>query len=440
MNSLKTIDAGFYKTEDCSSVTPFPFLEILHISRMPSWEVWSAFASEAFPVLKSICISDCPKLRGAFPNHLPALQTLSNRNCELLVSSVPRVLTLRTIEICNTNKVTFHEFPLLVESIDVEGGTMVESMMEAITNIQPTCLKSLKLQNYSSALLFPGDRFPASLKTLRISGLTKMKFPMQHKHELLESLSINNSCESLTSLQLAIFPNLIFLEITNCENMESLFVSASESLKSLKSLEIEHCPNFVSFLGEGLCAPNLIRFRVRDCEKLKSLPNQMGSLLPNMQYLKISNCQLIESFPEGGMPPNLKTVEISNCEKLVSGKAWVCMYMVTSLGVCGPCDGINSFPEQALLPPSLTSLRLFNLTSLETLECKGFLHLTSLRELDIQNCEKLKNIAGESLPLSLIKLSIRGCPLLLERCHKKDREIWPKICHVRMLGIDGRWI
>ena len=189
-----------------------------------------------------------------------------------------------------------------------------------------------------------------------------------------------------------------------------------------------------------MCAPNLIRFRVYDCEKLKSLPDQMGTLLPKMEYLKISNCQQIESFPGGGMPLNLRTVEIENCEKLLSSNAWVCMDMVSSLKVSGPCDGINSFPEEALLPPSLTSLSLHNFTSLETLECKGFLHLTSLRELDIQKCEKLKNIGGESLPVSLMKLSINGCPLLQERCHKKDRKIWPKICHASGIKIDGRWI
>ena len=121
---------------------------------------------------------------------------------------------------------------------------MVESMMEAITNSHPSCLQSLTLGNCSSAISFPGDRLPASLKALEVRGLNKLKFPMQHKHELLESLRIKDSCDSLTSLPLAIFPSLTHLDIISCENMESLLVSRSESLKSLKSLEIEHCPNY----------------------------------------------------------------------------------------------------------------------------------------------------------------------------------------------------
>ncbi|XP_017440739.2 LOW QUALITY PROTEIN: putative disease resistance protein At3g14460 [Vigna angularis] len=440
MSSVKTIDTDFYKKDDCSSVTPFPSLQYLSIYNMACWEVWNAFDSEAFPVLKNLCIEQCPKLMGDLPNHLPALQKLTIINCKLLVSSIHGPPTLRTLKILNSNKVAFHEFPLLVESIDVEGGPMVESMMEAISNIQPTCLQSLKLQNCSSDISFRGGRLPASLKALDIRGINKLKFPLQHKHELLESLSIDNSCDLLSSLPLAIFPNLTSLEIRNCENMESLLVSGSELPKRLHSFTIGHCPNFVSFPGEGLCMPNLTTFIVYDCDKLKWLPDQMGTLVPKMEYLGISNCQQIESFPGGGMPPNLKTVDIGNCEKLLRGLGWKSMDMVTSLIVCGPCDGIKSFPKESLLPPSLVSLDLIDLSSLETLDCKGLLHLTSLQQLNIEWCEKLENIAGEKLPLSLIKLTIDECPLLKQRCHKKDRQIWPKICHVRGINIAGRWI
>ncbi|XP_017441717.2 putative disease resistance RPP13-like protein 1 [Vigna angularis] len=440
MISVKTIDAGFYKKNDCSSVTPFPSLESLYIYNMPCWEAWVAFDSEAFLVLKDLYIQNCPKLKGDLPDHLPALQTLAIRNCELLVSSVPGTPTLRTLEISESNKVAFHSFPLLVERIEIEGSPVVESMMEAITNIQPTCLHHLSIKDCSSDISFPGDHLPISLKTLIISGLNKLKFPMQHKHELLESLSVNSSCDSLTSLPLVSFPNLIRLQITNCENMESLSVLGSDSFKSLSSFEIGRCPNFVSFSGEALSAPNLTRFIVYDCDKLKSLPNQMCTLLPKMEYLSISNCQQLESFPEGGMPPNLRIVEINNCEKLLSGQQWVSKDIFTYLKVWGPCDGINSFPKEGLLPPSLTSLQLFGFSSLETLECKGLLHLTSLRELHIQSCKKLANIVGERLPISLIKLSINRCPLLQKRCHIKDRKIWPKISHVRGINIDGRWI
>ncbi|XP_052724562.1 putative disease resistance RPP13-like protein 1 [Vigna angularis] len=440
MNSVKTIDSGFCKKEDCSSMAPFPSLESLYIFNMPCWEMWSSVDSKAFPVLEELYLKNCPKLKGDFPNHLPSLQTLKIKSCQLLVSSFPMAPALRTLKICESNKVELHAFPQSVKSIKISGRPMVEFMMEAITDIPPTCLKELSLIDCSSAISFPGDRLPSSLKTLDIRGLNKLSFPVLHKHKLLEFLSINNSCDSLKSFPPAIFPNLTSLIIKNCENLESLLLLGSESLKSLNSFVIRDCPNFVSFPGEGFSAPNLTRFNVYGCAKLKSLPHQMGTLLPKMEYLSISNCQQIECFPEGGMPPNLTTVTIRNCEKLLISLGWIPIDMVTSLQVYGPCDGINAFPMEGLLPPSITSLYLSDFSGLNTLECKGLLHLTSLQELHLVNCEKLENIAGERLPVSLIQLSIRECPLLQKRCHRKDRQIWPKICHVRGIKVDGRWI
>ncbi|TKY63575.1 putative disease resistance RPP13 protein 1 [Spatholobus suberectus] len=437
LNSVKTIDAGFYKNEDCSSMTPFPSLESLDIYHMPCWEVWNSFDSEAFPVLKDLKIHDCPKLKGDLPNHLPALKTLTIQNCELLVSSLPSAPALRRVRICKSNKVALHVFPLLVEDIEIEGSPMVESMIEVINNIQPTCLQSLTLSDCSSAIFFSDGRLPGSLTTLTIHGLKHLEFPTQHKHELLKSLSINDSCDSLTSLPLGTLPNLKNLEIRLCENMESPLGSGSESFKSLSSFEICMCPNFVSFPREGLPAPNLTRFIVSDCAKLRSLPDEMSTLLPKLEYLNISNCPEIESFPGGGMPPNLRTVWIINCEKLLSGPALPSMDMLTNLHVWGPCDGIKSFPKDGLLPPSLTYLDLYNFSSLETLDCKGLLHLTSLQQLEFFICPKLENMVGERLPVCLIKLIIRECPLLEKRCRTKHRQIWPKISHIRGINVGG---
>ncbi|RZC18996.1 putative disease resistance RPP13-like protein 1 [Glycine soja] len=438
LNRLKTIDAGFYKNEDCRSGTPFPSLESLTIHDMPCWEVWSSFDSEAFPVLKSLHINDCPKLEGSLPNHLPALTALCIINCELLVSSLPTVSAIQSLEIRKSNKVALHALPLLVETIEVEGSPMVESMIEAITNIQPTCLRSLTLRNCSSAVSFPGGRLPESLKTLHIEDLKKLEFPTQHKHELLETLSIESSCDSLTSLPLVTFPNLRDLSIQNCENMESLLVSGAESFKSLCSLRIYQCPNFVSFWREGLPAPNLINFSVSGSDKLKLLPEEMSSLLPKLECLVISNCPEIESFPEGGMPPNLRTVWIVNCEKLLSGLAWPSMGMLTHVYVGGRCDGIKSFPKEGLLPPSLTSLWLYNMSNLEMLDCTGL--PVSLIKLTIESCPLLENMVGERLPDSLIKLTIWRCPFLEKRCLMKHPQIWPKISHIPGILVGSRWI
>ncbi|RZC18957.1 putative disease resistance protein At3g14460 isoform X2 [Glycine soja] len=342
-------------------------------------------------------------------NGIKELGALSNLRGQLELRNLENVS--QSLEICKSNKVALHALPLLVETIEVEGSPMVESMIEAITNIQPTCLRSLTLRDCSSAVSFPGGRLPESLKTLYIEDLKKLEFPTQHKHELLETLSIESSCDSLTSLPLVTFPNLRVVTIGKCENMEYLLVSGAESFKSLCSLSIYQCPNFVSFGREGL-------------------PEEMSTLLPKLEYLYISNCPEIESFPEGGMPPNLRTVGIENCEKLLSGLAWP---PVTHVYVGGRCDGIKSFPKEGLLPPSLTSLYLIKLINLEMLDCTG-------QQLTIQRCPLLENMVGERLPDSLIKLTIENCPLLEKLCRMKHHQIWPKICHIPGIKVDDRWI
>ncbi|KAL2336474.1 hypothetical protein Fmac_010920 [Flemingia macrophylla] len=440
MNSVQVVKAGFCKNGDCSLVTPFPSLECLSFFDMSCWEMWGYFESDAFPRLKKLSIRHCPKLSGHLPNHLPALEILEIEDCELLVSSLPSAPTLQTLSVKRSNKVLMDVFPHSVINIEIEGSPMVKSMMEAITNIQPTSLLSLKLHDCSSTISFAGGCLPVSLKALHIRDLKKLEFPMQHKHDLLEQLSISNSCDSLASLLLVTFPNLKSLQIRNCENIESLLVSGSNSFHSLSYFEIFNCPNFESFSREGLPAPELTRFKVSHCDKLKSLPDQMSSLLPKLELLGISNCPEIESFPGGGMPPNLKTIWIKNCEKLLSGLAWPSMDMLTFLDLGGPCDGIKSFPKEALLPPSLMLLHIFGFSNLETWDCRGLVHLTSLQQLDIHDCQKLENMVGEKLPESLIQLSINECPLLQKRCSTKHSQIWPKISHIRGVKVDHRWI
>ncbi|WJX22371.1 hypothetical protein P8452_11682 [Trifolium repens] len=141
----------------------------------------------------------------------------------------------------------------------------------------------------------------------------------------------------------------------------------------------------------------------------------------------------METFPEGGMPASLRSLYLRNCEKLLRNPSLTLFDMLTELSIVGPCDGVESFPNKgfALLLPSLTSLYLLGMSSLQTLECTGLLHLTSLQRLTFVDCPQLENMEGERLPASLIKLDIRGCPLLGERCRMKHPQIWPKISHIK---------
>ncbi|RYR70782.1 hypothetical protein Ahy_A02g005087 [Arachis hypogaea] len=109
--------------------------------------------------------------------------------------------------------------------------------------------------------------FLPSLKDLSIFDCKNVELPMQHQqHESLTSLTIDNSCDSLTSFALPPFPNLESLTITRRENLTSLEVSQTQPLQyllisecpkmeniirlpaSLREVDIRKCP----LLGEGI--------------------------------------------------------------------------------------------------------------------------------------------------------------------------------------------
>jgi len=74
-----------------------------------------------------------------------------------------------------------------------------------------------------------------------------------------------------------LFPNLNYLSIYNCPDLESLCAHERplNDLTSLHSLSISRCPNLVSFPKGGLPAPVLTRLKLKDCWNLKQLPESM---------------------------------------------------------------------------------------------------------------------------------------------------------------------
>ncbi|KAK8469889.1 hypothetical protein PHAVU_004G009581 [Phaseolus vulgaris] len=90
------------------------------------------------------------------------------------------------------------------------------------------------------------------------------------------------------------------------------------------------------------------------------------------------------------------------------------------------------FPDEVLLPRSLTSLNISFCRNLKKMHYKGLCHLSSLR---LEFCPSLECLPAEGLPKSISSLTIRACPLLKERCRNPDGEDWGKIAHIQKLNI-----
>ncbi|KAF7840395.1 putative disease resistance RPP13-like protein 1 [Senna tora] len=275
-------------------------------------------------------------------------------------------------------------------------------------------------------------------RAIYISGCRKMEFLRQLHCEHVKSMIIINSCDSLTCLQLDNFLNLEQVIINGCENLKSV-LSSKIPLLHLKRIKLIDCPNLTSFPIEGLSAPNIIHLEFVGCYNLKSLLNNMMRL-PKLQYISLRDSPGIQWVPVGGLPPNLISLDInhSTFSGICCSMEWQSLHSLTSLSINGRYDrSLQLFPEECLLPPSLTVLSICNYSNLETLDSKGFVHLTSLQELRIRECPKLQRITGQRLPASLTQLNIYRCSLLGEQCRAKNADIWPIMCHIPEIFVDN---
>ena len=164
----------------------------------------------------------------------------------------------------------------------------------------------------------------------------------------------------------------------------------------------------------------------------------MHTLLPSLLYLKLWECSELESFPEGGLPSNLQILAIYWCHKLFLRRMdWglQSLHSLREIEIRYDDREVGSFPEEALLPPSLILLGI-SFPHLTSLNGKGFQHLTLLKQLEILNCDNLQRLPAEGFPASLSILDIYECPLLKKRYRRKNGKEWRKISHIPIIRID----
>ena len=248
------VDRSFYGG-DSSTIKPFEALKVLRFERMLNWEEWCSFGAEnegsAFPQLKELYIDDCPKLMGGMPVHLPSLTKLEIHECRQLVASLPKTPAMLELKLTQCNEVLLKELPVRLQALTIKGFAALESLSEVMVDSN------------------------GCLQALEISKCKKLELPTQLEFRNLERLQLDG-CDSLQSFPLDLFPKLYYVMIARCEKLESLTASEQHGhdLATLH-INIDNCPNFVSFPKGGICAPDLSPFYVWSCGSLRSLPEKM---------------------------------------------------------------------------------------------------------------------------------------------------------------------
>ncbi|KAJ1381354.1 Leucine-rich repeat domain superfamily [Sesbania bispinosa] len=379
----------------------------------PSWLGDSSFSN-----MVSVHISGCEYCVTLPPlGRLPALKDLRIRS-----------MTLETIGPEFYGEGSTEKFqcsllecdsPCLLQHIDMRFRDKLLSLPKMI--LSSTCLRYLRLDYIPSLTAFPANGLPTSLQSLIIHGCEKLTFLSPEtwiNYTSLETLEIIDSCHSLTSFPLDGFPVLQRLFICRCSCLESIFISESSSLLPL----------------------SLQSLIVYDCKALRSLPQQIDTMVA-LDYLSLTKLPKLEwSISKGAcLPPKLRSFEIISLrlQPPTAINEWG-LQSLTALSYMriGSDDIVNNLLKGNLLPISLVSLRISDLSEMKSLYGNGLQHLSSLERLEFYNCPRLESLPDDKLPSSLKILEISRCPLLEGKYKSESGERWSNIAHIPVIIIN----
>ncbi|XP_022745578.1 putative disease resistance protein At3g14460 isoform X2 [Durio zibethinus] len=481
---------GFYGHCDAWS-KPFGSLKTLSFSKMPDWKEWKLCSrDDAFSSLQELIIRDCPKLTNSLPKHLPSLTKLEIDSCGNLGGLLPKAPSICEIQLRLCDALQLVPLPCGLRELYISNRIINDSIMEQMTE-RCTRLEKLTMCCCSNLRSLPEGSLPNTLKELTIMDgvLDCFKIPLYTSLESLEIL--DGRCHPLESFPLGSFPmlNYLFLECENLKwigassvgphhqhlslsatNLTSLSLYDCVNLKSfpdhmhclfpsLEELEISDCPEIESFPREGLPS-KLKTISIRRSEKLIASMRREWSLqtLSSLTSLEIDSEKLeIECFPDEHLLPsslihlhiwglpNLKLLNSRGFQHLTSLRQLHIShlskrdyYRTTKFHSLKVTGAKASFPDEHLLPSSLTDLHIYCFPNLKLLDDKGFQHLTSLRNLYISRCPTLQSMPAKGLPDSLSYIYISRCPLLRKSCEKGKGKDW--ISHNRVIKIDDKLI
>ncbi|CAI0461928.1 unnamed protein product [Linum tenue] len=356
--------------------------------------------------LSLTCIKELPAMICTLYN----LQILIMQSCkelEVLPDSIGKLTNLYHLDLTETK---LQEMPLQIGKL---------------TKLQ--CLTDF----------FVGKRSGSSIKDLE---------ELHHLRETLRIWNLQNVVDSADTFgsPLKSKKDLKRLELrwdgdADDSSHEVMLMEKLQPYVQLSSLNIDgyRGTTFPVWVGGGLPARNLNDLALLTCSTLTCLPDSMDSHLPSLMELTVGQCPEIECFPEGGLPSKLQILKICACDKLVAGHMQWNLQSLPSLLYFSIDSNkeLESFPEETLLPCTLTTLGILSIQNLKSLDEQGIQQLTSLRDLKIYRCPDLMAIPEEGLPSSLSSMSILRCPFLEQRCQQDKGEDWSKISHIPNLEI-----
>ncbi|XP_058222894.1 putative disease resistance RPP13-like protein 1 [Rhododendron vialii] len=450
--------------------------------------------------LQELFIRGCQELTSLWKNdvrrrhRLPALRRLEIKKCPQLISFCEEDENEE-----NEEGLQQHEelhYLMMLEHLEITYCEKLERLPRGLHNLK--YLQDLIIFDCPCLISFPKEGLPSTLTTLRIRdcvalrsvpecpSLTYLSCSKTGLPPTLKSLWLYN-CRNLESVlaeegMKINCPSLEYVSINSCKSLKSLPDLMQNNynggfLRNLRQWKIYDCDNLECIPEGWFTATNLRELEIYRCKKLKGPPYRVYKNLTSLQKLSVDNCAsatgLVSCILNNAQFTNLTVLGIVNLDMGNKPRSEWGLHRLSSLTALdlGRYGGTSFPPEEKdgmmqWLPPSLTTLLIYEFPNLEKLYCKDFQNLPSLERLEIWRCPKLttitelgqlpslselsihfcpnvKSFSAEDqafrLPPSLLVLWIYTCPLLKARCEKKKKgQYWPLISHIPQVTIDGR--
>ncbi|XP_050159147.1 putative disease resistance protein At3g14460 isoform X2 [Malus sylvestris] len=400
--------------------TLLPSLQYLEVFDCPEVESYydgsGGNTTILFPNLRDLVLSRCPKLTEMVPlEKLPRLESVELYDLESFSGSLahvesecPQFLSLTYLEIRECpNFACFPDGGMdapKLEELDISRCKKLRSLPEQMHTLLPS-LQKLRVVGCPEVESFPQGGLPSNLQDLSF--------------ECRRKLAANRSLWGLTRLNSLRKLDIVFTE-EGGEEMGCSFLEEGLLPATLTSLSISFHPNLTTIQGKVLRQlTSLQHLTIKGCPELQGFPEQMHTLLPSLQNLMVIGCPEVESFPQGGLASNIQDLSFQCCRKLAANRSLWGLTRLNSLRHLkirfseeGGEEMGCSFPEEGLLPPTLTRLSIYNLPNLTTIQGKVLRQLTSLEVFTIHQCPELQGFPEQMHTLlpSLQKLELFSGP------------------------------